>query len=172
MDSSLVQVFRRHIWIQCEFIQLHWAGIQRSQNVVTMAEMFSLFASLQSLLTATANVSKALWGERGDVARRRAPLRASLAIDETSPFNQRKMRNNYDHFDARLDDWWQRSPNKAHLDLGVGPKAEAMAGAAEIDLFRHYDPVTSIAWFWGDTFDVKSIVEEANRILPGLGRQP
>lgn len=55
--------------------------------------------SVQAFLSATANVSKLLWGsgssdrQRREAERRRRPLRESLKVPDDSPLRSRKFRN-------------------------------------------------------------------------------
>ncbi len=78
---------------------------------------------VQGFLTAVANISKALWGPKGKRAQERAPLRATLKVDEASPLKPTSMRNNFDHFDDRLDTWWRTSVNHNSTDYAIASDA-------------------------------------------------
>lgn len=80
-----------------------------------------IWLSLQNLLTAAANVSKALWGTDDKIEAARLPLRESLAVADGSALNSRKLRNHFDHFDERLDEWWTKSGDHNLVDCIVGP---------------------------------------------------
>ena len=43
-----------------------------------------------------------------------------------------------------------------------------IAGIDQIDKFRHLDPDSIKLIFWGEEFNLKAIVEEAQRLLPLL----
>ena len=58
------------------------------------------------MLNAGANISKAFWGSGGKLAVERKPLRDSIGIDDKSPLRAVTMRNNFEHFDERIDRWW------------------------------------------------------------------
>jgi hypothetical protein len=75
------------------------------------------------------------------------------------------MRNNFEHFDERLEKWWADSTAHGAIDLCIGPKSEWGSGP-EIDRFRIFDPSTTAILFWGDTFNLQSLVKEATRIRP------
>ena len=42
----------------------------------------------------------------------------------------------------------------------------AVVGMAETDMFRVFDPTTTDLVFWGDRYNVREIVAEAERLLP------
>lgn len=68
--------------------------------------------SMQSIIVASANVSKALWGSgraQKKIVAQRAPLRESLGIEDGSPFELRDLRNHLEHFDERLEEWLKKS---------------------------------------------------------------
>ena len=77
------------------------------------------------------------------------------------------MRNHYEHIDERLDKWWAESGTRNHADHVVGPPT-TIAGLQPIELFRRYDPSTATANFWGDSYNLRTITDEVNRIFPLL----
>jgi hypothetical protein len=77
------------------------------------------------------------------------------------------MRNNFEHFDERLDKWWKESPRHNHIDCNIGP-ANLVEGVDAIDKFRHFDPQTTNITFWSQEFNMQKIVDEVQRILPAL----
>lgn len=164
MDGMLLRAFQTQVLLQSEFL-LQAAehvnqGLQRADHTFT-------FYGLQNLLNAAANISKALWGQRGKYTELRKPLRDSLAIDDASPLRKVTMRNNYEHFDERLDKWWNESPRHNMMDLGIMPRS-AVQGIDPIDWFRFFDPITGDFTFWSEDFNAQDLVSEVQRILPKL----
>jgi hypothetical protein len=123
-----------------------------------------LFYEVQNLLNAAANISKACWGAGGKLATQRQPLRDSIGVTDASPLCDMSMRNNYEHFDERLDRWWRESANHNSMDFSIG--GPRVIGLDPIEMFRHFDPVTTELGFWGETFNVQALVNEVQRILP------
>ena len=94
MDSFLLEMFQRQVNLQCQFLLL--AGRDLDRGLVE-GDPLLVFYSIQNLLTAAANISKALWGTQPNKAaakrrmREREPLRASLDVTDTSPLRRVQM---------------------------------------------------------------------------------
>jgi hypothetical protein len=158
MDTMLLRIFQRHVLEQCEAVL-----ISRSEMDPRSPR---LWYAAGNLVVATANLSKAFWGQRGDLATQREPLRASLGVSDSSPLRATTMRNHFEHIDERVDLWWEKSPDRNYVDANIGDPNQLITGVSEIDIFRTYDPQTGILHFWGDRFDTHAIVGEVQRILP------
>ena len=76
------------------------------------------------------------------------------------------MRNNFDHFDDRLDQWWRSSTSHNSLDLSFGDMRSAVKGLRDDEMFRSYDPATGDLFFWGQQYNLPSIMAEIHRISP------
>ena len=77
------------------------------------------------------------------------------------------MRNNFEHYDERLDRWWAKSSKHNYIDGIVGSPSAASA-PDPIDMFRFFDPATLRMEFWGESFDVQALITEVQRIIPKL----
>jgi hypothetical protein len=114
-----------------------------------------------------ANVSKAFWGagrHRAKVAPLRQALRDSLGVDDQSPLYDVGMRNNFEHYDERIDRWWTECPRHNLLDRGFG--APSVVSLDDKEMFRIYDPDTARIIFWGEAFHMQPIASECDRIFP------
>jgi hypothetical protein len=132
------------------------------------------WASVQSCLTAVANISKACWGEEGEHRKERKPLRQSLGIKKDNPLKPLAMRNNFEHFDEQIDEWFSKSKNRIHVDRIIGP-ANIIGGVSTNDMFRVFDPTTAEVIFWGERYPLKTIMDEVTRLYPlarSLGDRP
>jgi hypothetical protein len=167
MDQRLIRVFQNQISLQCEYILRAANEINVALNPPSFETATVVFYAVQNLLNAAANISKALWGAGGRFADARQPLRDSLGIADTSPFREVTMRNNFEHFDERLDVWWRDSPAHSLADVNVGP-AGMLGNFEEIDIVRQFDPATTEVIFWGQRFSIQALVDEVGRVLPRL----
>jgi hypothetical protein len=161
----LLRVFQRQVEFQLEaLLNAH----DRLVEALRDTEMAEIWFSVETLLSAAANVSKALWGQGSAVNAARQPLRDSLEVTDKSPLSERRMRNHFEHYDDRLDEWWAKSPTHNIADMNV-----MAVGALDdrLTIFRQLDPDTMEVVFWGDTFSIPEIVDEALRILPIVARE-
>jgi hypothetical protein len=124
-----------------------------------------IFYALQNLLNAAANISKALWGSRGKYRGERKELRDSIGVEDASPLFAVTMRNHYEHFDERLDRWWNESKGPQYVDLNVSSRSD-ISVVDKNNWFRNFDRKTRQLTFWEDDFDIQGIIEEVRRILP------
>jgi hypothetical protein len=201
VDPILLRQFQTQIWHQCRFALLAYEEFQgrlatyetdhvrqsslygqlsssmpldefRARSRAIALELPSrLWAPMQSFLTAVANISKALWGQSGRHATKRAALRASLGVTDPSPLAVTSMRNNFDHFDDRLDTWWTKSVSKNSVDFFVGDVASAIVGVSTDEMFRSYDPATGDLVFWGDRYNIPTVVAEIERLMDAANRE-
>ena len=100
MDLMLLRIFQRQLALQCRYLLVSFreAGMGLKEGKTDQ-----VFYGLQNLLNAGANISKAFWGQRGQLADLRKPLRDSVGVADDSPLRQVTMRNNFEHIDERLD---------------------------------------------------------------------
>jgi len=164
MDLMLLRTFQRQVLKQCEFLLFAAEDVNVSLNNHNTTRVFY---ALQNLLNAAANISKALWGQAGRLSAQRQALRDSIGISDASPLRNVTMRNNFEHFDERLDKWWNESQQHNNVDFNIGGKY-AFGHHEPIDYFRNFDPVTTELYFWSQEFNVKELITEVQRILPTL----
>jgi hypothetical protein len=122
------------------------------------------WASVQLFLTGAANVAKLFWApddrrtagawrERGRI------LRVSLNVQDGSVLQQKGFRNDFEHFDERLEKWLTDSPNRNMIDRNVGPKG-AIAGFQDREFMRGFDQTTWSITFNGETHDSLAVRRE------------
>lgn len=164
MDLMLLRMFQKQILIQCEFILFAASDVNSG---LQSRDHIRVFYGLQNLLNSAANISKVLWGQAGSKEVERKPIRDSIGVADSSPLRSVTMRNNFEHFDERLDKWWRESKQKNNVDLSIMPKS-SISGFDDIDRFRMFDPKTTDLYFWGQEFTIQEIITEVERILPKL----
>jgi hypothetical protein len=165
MEPMLLRQFQHQVLEQCRSILIAADQLEHRISARSYDDIF--WRELQNFVVSTANVSKLLWGQGGTFAKKRKALRESIRVEDSSPLKATTMRNHFEHIDERLDKWWAESGTHNYADRLVGPPT-MIAGLKQIELFRGYEPSTGIARFWGDTYNLKKIVEEVNRMYPLL----
>jgi len=165
MDLMLLRTFQRQVATQCKYLLF---AAQEANVSMQQHNVERIFYALQNILNAGANISKALWGQGGKLTAERKPLRDSIGISDDSPLREVTMRNNFEHFDERLDRWWKESTRHNHADHFIGPKDRMIVGIEAIDMFRMFDPQTKDLTFWGQEFNLQRLIDEIQLILPKL----
>jgi hypothetical protein len=109
------------------------------------ADQIQVWMLVQSMLIACANVSKLLWSDI-DEGQRGAQLRCLLDVGEGSALASRRLRNEFEHFDERLDRWAKRSPGQRSgfvdrsVEVAGKPVARILSVNGEpIDCFRRLE---------------------------------
>jgi hypothetical protein len=154
----LFRTFQREVARNCQYILTSDADMQ---TALRSGDTARFWMAAQTLATAAANVSKAFWGLRGAREGERQPLRESFGVSDTSCLRPTTFRNHFEHFDQRLEEWWEKSTRHNFADENIGP----IGGADERDMLRNFDPRTGTLTFWGDTFSIPDITAEAELLL-------
>ncbi|MDQ3889893.1 MAG: hypothetical protein M3312_04990 [Actinomycetota bacterium] len=162
MNTVVLRIFQHEVALQCKFIVSAAHDLNAAMVIGSTDEVWK---HLQIILVASANLSKMFWGSRGKREAARKRLRDSLAVPDDSPLRDANLRNDFEHFDERLESWYQASEHRNYVGRGIGPPS-GVAGAVETDRFQNFDHTTGVVTFWGHSVSVNEVVEEANRILP------
>lgn len=168
MDTSVLRIFQAEVELQCKFIlaafhELNAARVTKSSD--------DIWRHLQSILVASAGLSKMFWGsgEGGDEerAKSRLRLRESLQVADNSPLRDVKLRNDFEHFDERLERWFARSEHRNFVGRYIGPTGRLITPSPPpTDQFQQFDPETSLVTFWEHTVSLPDVLSEVSRILP------
>jgi hypothetical protein len=106
--------------------------------------------STQTFLSATANVSKLLWGTHRQAAADRKELRRELRVSDDSPLRNRRLRDHFEHFDERIVDYARAHPQVGWVDEHVGhPKDFGDP------LLRCFEPEEECFWFYDEAFQLQ-----------------
>lgn len=128
---------------------------QRTVNCPLVFELLSAFV-LQAGLA-----SKILWPPNQGCKRARLRgehLRTALGIQQGHVLENRSLRNHYEHFDERLDDWSQLSRDRRLADRIIGPPW-TVSGLEEHEIIRHYDPEARVLTFRGERYCIQDLAD-------------
>lgn len=172
IDARLLRLHQLQVLHQCN------AALLAIEQMNTALQVFgredqellptaheTLWASIQNFLTSVANIAKACWGQGGRLADARAPLRRILSIEDDSPLSNTELRNHLEHYDERLDRWYEKSNNHFYVDYGFGPRATTIRGVPDTDVFRFFDPETNEVIFWGEHYAIQPLVDAVCQLL-------
>lgn len=116
-----------------------------------------VWCSIQSILGAAGNVSKILWPQLKESKDRGGKLRRLLGIDEKNIIADRKFRNHFEHYDDRIEKWFDNQSGGVYVDLAFNPIKPT---PWDIPQFYHraYNQVERIVTFRGETLDLKEVL--------------
>jgi len=146
-----------------------WLSAMDSYEQMRKAAKDRLWCSVQAFLVAAGNISKLLWPSyrKGEelIPERGPELRVSLAVEEDSPLAPRTLRNHFEHFDVRLEQWAVSSKPRVFVDSNIGP-VSMISDFKPGDRLRHFDPTTFTVYFREDTYHLRPIIEAIQAIHP------
>jgi hypothetical protein len=127
-----------------------------------------IWFALQNVLVSAANLSKLLWGSSGKREHERVALRDSIGVDNTSVLKSLDIRNDFEHFDERIEDWYVRQGQSGYVGRNIGSGVVHIEDEDENEgrRFGEYDPSTGGVIFWTHSVCLPEIVGEVRRILP------
>jgi hypothetical protein len=124
-------------------------------------DKIEVWCSIQSILVAAGNVSKILSPPDRKYKIRGERLRKMLKLDDGSVLFNRKFRNNFfEHYDSRIEEWYNKYPNGVYVDLAMNP---SLSGSIS-DCHRGYNSFNNTLVFRGETLDLTEILNELNKI--------
>jgi hypothetical protein len=118
MDTFVLRIFQAEVELQCKTILRSWHQLHAGLVGGSREEVWK---ELQVILTSAANLSKMFWGSRGKREKQRAILRESLQVENDSPLRDPDLRDDFEHFDERLEDWFSASEWRDYVGRVIGP---------------------------------------------------
>lgn len=137
-------------------IQSKFAEMAASQ-LANASDRIEVWSSIQSILVAAANVSKILWPVQNPNKTRGEHLRKLLSVDESNLLCDRTFRNHFEHYDERIEDWFNNNNSVVYMDLRINP-FEPRPWSLPQFFHRSYNPVTKILSFRGESIDLGRVI--------------
>jgi len=164
-------IFQGEVEFQCRVVRAAAVRLNEKRNTEpdgSVAEPIQrIWDDVETIMVACANLSKIFWGSRGRQEARRRPLRDSLGVTDESPLRDTLMRDGLEHFDERLESWYDASNPDHRIFVGriVGPPGSVVIDTDDERVFRHFDPSTTLVTFWGHEISIQRLITETERIL-------
>jgi hypothetical protein len=172
MQRSLLKVYLCLFIDGCRFALIAARDVQSGLQESDHEEADQIvWYGAQNFIIAAGNLSKILWGTERDANEteerraRRKPLRDTLHVEDDSPLRRIKLRNDYEHFDERLEQWWNETAEPRYPDAEIGPR-NWISEPADVDILRQLDPTSGDVIFWGNELNIPSVLDEIRRLLP------
>ena len=159
------QAFVKHVFLGEIKYQSQFAA-KAAERLVTRGDShdpIELWSAVQSILIAAGNVSKILWPPRPRSAPRGAMLRVLLDIDENNALSDRSLRNHFEHYDERIEDWLSSTHSSVYIDQIIGLPPGFLRDFPQ-NAHRSYDPSTQMLKFRGESMSLESILRALDEI--------
>ena len=162
MKSLAEMVFVGEIVKQAKIAQRAAERLQAANDPDHFDEL-EIWVSIQSILVAAANVSKILWPSRKLSEARGETLRKLLNIDERNLLSDRKFRNHFEHYDERIEDWFEKNGSAVYMDSSIDPFGSIWGGNPP-NRHRDYNPLTQTLTFRGESLDIAALLSVLEEI--------
>lgn len=120
-----------------------------------------IWSSIQSILVATANVSKILW-PKTKYKTRGERLRQMLKVENGNILSSRKFRNYFEHYDEQVDDWFENQSSGVYIDLAMNP---SLQGRSLSGAHRGYNSFNNTLIFRGESLDLGEVLMALEDLL-------
>lgn len=183
MTPEIERAYLREIQIQAQYVR---RAKQRATEVYDKdSDSVEFFREMTALLLHAGSLSRILWppmtGKKEVRLRtksRGAHLRRVLGVGDDSPLNDRTLRNHFEHFDERLDEWAELIGSGHPMDLYFFCGGDHQGGQQALrdalrkeQLLRGFDPTTETIFFHGDPFDVHALLKAVDDVRNAAGKR-
>jgi hypothetical protein len=142
-----------------------WGAIHL-ESAHNAADPIEVWAAIQLILSAAGNVSKILWpsaNKKNKTSKRRGiELRSLLGIESQNPLRDRRFRNHFEHYDARIEEWFSKNSSATYMDPVIDP-FKPIWGKLTVR-HRDYNPVTKVLTFRGESIDLGVVLNALGAI--------
>lgn len=118
------------------------------------------WSSVQSILVATANVSKILWPTLKYKARGEK-LRQILRVENNNILSNRNFRNYFEHYDEQIDELFKNRSSAVYTDLAMNPSLSGVGDTGH----RGYNSFNNTLIFRGKSLDLAEVLKALQEIL-------
>ena len=162
MDRPSLAIFIHEIRNQCLYTEAAFSIFNQSleQQVSSGA-----FLAANSVLMAASQIAATIWPTRARSKKRGEVLREVLQLPEKHALNDRRIIEIWEHSDEKLEEWVGATKGHHVIFDHIGPLDEfGEFPVAEGNIYRMYDPKTTIFYFRGDGFKLKAIADSISDI--------
>lgn len=162
MDNFLQSIYLEQAKEECESC---FECVILFNNALQSGGTKELFDHVMNFINRVAAVSRIFWptwckdkNENERAQKRGRLLREVLSLGETHAIKNKTLRNHLEHFDARLDEWAEKSRNRNIIKKFIGPRSAIGGGGIDDgDIIHHYDYENKIYSFRGEKFSLQEL---------------
>ena len=188
MDEMMLKTFQGELATQCKLVGIGSEYLDKSLSEPGRYQgdpTAYTWAALQNILVSAANISKLLWGsgpasKRAQLEAIRQPLRESVKVSDSSILNSTRLRNDFEHFDERIEKWFGGTDKMIYMGRNIGRsdflvvvvEGPSSSPPPSPTKFGHFDPQTGIVEFWDNSADIRAIVKAVHELSGRLAELP
>jgi len=124
-------------------------------------DSIEVWCSIHSILTAAGNVSKILWPSHKYKIRGER-LRKILKVEQKNLLSSRKFRNHFEHYDERIEEWFESRSGGVYIDLAMNPSLSG--NNLQNNSHRGYNSFNNTLIFRGESFDLDEVLKALEEI--------
>jgi hypothetical protein len=158
MKDLREMVFIGEIVLQSKIAKRAAERLQAAHNNFDKVEVW---CSIQSILVAAGNVSKILWPNQQHKVRGER-LRQILKVEKGNLLSDRKFRNHFEHYDERIEDWFNNQTSAVYTDLAMNPSLRGTTASRD---HRGYNSFNNTLIFRGESLDLGKVLKALEDIL-------
>lgn len=159
MNTLQEMVLIGEIALQSKIGLRAYERLQASQDINDKVEVWG---AIQLLLAAAGNVSKLLWPVSKKHAARGVRLRQLLNVETDNLLADRKFRNHLEHYDERIEEWFNNQSSAVYTDLALNP---ALRGSFASKDHRGYNSFNNTLVFRGESLDLEQLTKALEDLL-------
>ena len=127
-----------------------------ADQLIKSSDPVEVWGSIQSILVAVANVSKILWPIKKYMARGKQ-LRELLGIDDNNLLSDRTFRNHFEHYDERIEEWFDSNDSAAYMDSSINPFEPTPFSLPKF-YHRSYNPTNQTLSFRNESINLAEVL--------------
>ena len=135
-------------------------GLKAYERLKFSEDTIDVWASIQSILISSANISRILWPNK-EYIDRGVRLRKMLNISDDNILRDRTFRNHFEHYDERIEKWFESGANGVFIDLAINSDLSFSAQNTK----RGYNTIDETVVFCGQKFNLIKLNEAMSEIL-------
>lgn len=152
-ELSLDKLYRMELQTQCDYALF---AVDEARKYIK-PDVRRFWYSLQGVLIAVANISKILWPVK-KFEDRGSELRDALGIADDSPLRSRKFRNHFEHYDERIQEWFDSPRPPGFADFCIGGDDSFGGGLGKPHYMRNFNPQTTTLYFRGEHYKLEPVI--------------
>lgn len=132
------------------------------KNLSNASTSVEYWSAIQCILSASANVSKILWPGEKRKARGKY-LRKLLRVNEEHLLSDRSIRNSFEHYDERIEDWFEEHDTQTYCDLALEAHVPGLLMPPKFS-HRSYDQYTYDLKFRNEKINLQELLSELAKL--------